>query len=244
MADIVHANNVLAHVADTNGFVAGIAGILKPDGLVVIECPYVRDLVESCEFDTIYHQHLCYFSATSADRLFRGHGLHLADVERTEIHGGSLRLFFSKSDEPSPAVQALLAEEQALGMDRPAYFIDFAASVVELKRKFVDLVRGLKQQGRSLAAYGAAAKACTLLSYTGIGATEIDYIVDRNPFKQGRFFPGCQLPIHDPERLLETQPDFVVILPWNFAGEIMKQQAEYRRRGGRFIIPVPEPRIA
>jgi SAM-dependent methyltransferase len=242
-ADIIHGNNVLAHVADTNGFVAGIATILADDGLVVIECPYLRDLVDHCEFDTIYHQHLCYFSVTALDHLFRRHRLFLVDVERVPIHGGSLRLFLSKRDAPGEAVSRILAEEQALGLHRPAYFHNFAGRVALLRKKLRGLLEGLAREGRRIAGYGAPAKGCTLLSYTGIGSDQLECLVDRNSYKQGRYFPGCRLPIRNPDWLLETQPDYTLILPWNFADEIVAQQAEYRRRGGRFIIPVPEPAV-
>ena len=243
VADIVHANNVLAHVADTNGFVAGIATILKDDGLAVIECPYVRDLVDACEFDTIYHQHLCYFSLTALDALFRRHGLYLADVERVPIHGGTLRLFLSKRDAPQAAVARLLAEERALGLDRPAYFTNFADRVRALRSSLRALLDGIRQDGRRVVGYGAAAKACTMLAYTGIGANYLECLVDRSGFKQGRYFPGCHLPIRHPDWLLESQPDYTLLLPWNFASEIMEQQNEYRRRGGKFIVPVPSPEI-
>jgi len=242
-ADILHANNVLAHVADTNGFVAGIALVLKDDGLAVIECPYVRDLVDHCEFDTIYHQHLCYFSVTALVALFRRHGLVLVDVERVAIHGGSLRLFVAKQGAPGPAVQAILAEERALGLDGPAYYATFAERVRNLRTRLRDLVDRLKADDARIVGYGAAAKACTLLAYTGIGAKHLDCLVDKSTFKQGWYFPGNHLPIRSPDVLLETQPDYTLILPWNFAEEIIAQQAEYRRRGGRFIVPVPEPVI-
>jgi len=242
-ADILHANNVLAHVADTNGFVAGIAMVLKDDGLAVIECPYVRDLVDHCEFDTIYHQHLCYFSVTALDALFRRHGLVLVDVERVAIHGGSLRLFVAKQGTPGAAAQAILAEERALGLDGPAYYESFAERVRTLRTRLRDLVGRLKADGARIVGYGAAAKACTLLAYTGIGAEQLECLVDKSTFKQGWYFPGNHLPIRSPDWLLEAQPEYTLILPWNFADEIMAQQAEYRRRGGKFIIPVPDPVI-
>jgi SAM-dependent methyltransferase len=240
-ADILHANNVLAHVADTNGFVAGIAMVLKDDGLAVIECPYVRDLVDHCEFDTIYHQHLCYFSVTALDALFRRHGLVLVDVERVPIHGGSLRLFVARQGVPGPAVQAILAEERALGLDGPAYFESFAERVRTLRSRLREIVGRLKAEGARIVGYGAAAKACTLLAYTGIGAEQLECLVDKSTFKQGWYFPGNRLPIRSPDWLLEARPEYTLILPWNFADEIIAQQAEYRRRGGKFIIPVPEP---
>lgn len=240
-ADILHANNVLAHVADTNGFVAGIALVLKEDGLAVIECPYVRDLVDHCEFDTIYHQHLCYFSVTALDALFRRHGLVLVDVERVAIHGGSLRLFVARQGSPNAAVKAILAEERELGLDGPAYYESFAERVRTLRTRLRDLVGQLKADGARIVGYGAAAKACTLLAYTGIGADQLECLVDKSTFKQGWYFPGNHLPVRNPDWLLEHQPEYTLILPWNFADEIISQQAEYRRRGGKFIIPVPDP---
>jgi SAM-dependent methyltransferase len=241
--DVVHANNVLAHVADTNGFVAGIATILKDDGLAVIECPYVRELVDHCEFDTIYHQHLCYFSVHALDRLFRRHGLYLNDVQALNIHGGSLRLFVGKRPQPGGALAEFLAEERRIGLDRVDYYRNFAARVSGVRRKLRDLLDRLKREGRTIAGYGAAAKACTLMAYVGIDGRDLACIVDRSEFKQGKLYPGNRLPIRHPDWLLEHQPDFALLLSWNFAEEIMRQQAEYRRRGGRFIIPIPEPVI-
>jgi SAM-dependent methyltransferase len=242
-ADIVHAHNVLAHVADTNGFVSGIATILKDDGLAVIECPYVRDLIDACEFDTIYHQHLCYVSLSALDRLFRRHGLFVIDVERVPIHGGSLRLFLAKRDEPAESVRGLLAEERFLQIDQPVYFEKFGERVRRSRCALRTLVEGLKRDGHRVAGYGAAAKGCTLLAYTGIGAEHLEFLVDRSSFKWGRYFPGNHLVIRHPDSLLECQPDFALLLAWNFADEIIAQQAEYRRRGGRFIVPGPEPAI-
>jgi hypothetical protein len=234
---------VLAHVADTNGFVAGIATTLKDDGLAVIECPYVRELVDHCEFDTIYHQHLCYFSVHALDRLFRRHGLHLNDVQALKIHGGSLRLFVGKAPRPAAAVAQVLAEERQIGLDRVGYYRDFASRVAGVREKLRGLLDRLKGEGRSIAGYGAAAKACTLMAYVGIDGRDLACIVDRSEFKQGKLYPGNRLPIRPPAWLLEHQPDFALLLSWNFAEEIMRQQDEYRRRGGRFIIPIPEPVI-
>lgn len=242
-ADVVHANNVLAHVADTNGFVAGIATILADNGLAVIECPYVRDLIDHCEFDTIYHQHLCYFSLCALDRLFRRHGLFINDVERLPIHGGSLRLYIEKHEAPSRNVATLLDEERRSGVDSVQYFRNFAARVIEVKASLRRLLDELKAEGNSIVGYGAAAKACTLLAYAGIDSADLACIVDRSIFKQGKLFPGNRLRIHSPQWLLDNQPDFVLLLSWNFADEILRQQAEYRRRGGRFIVPIPEPRV-
>lgn len=242
-ADVIHANNVLAHVPDTNGFVQGIQRLLKPDGVAVIEVPYVRDLVDHCEFDTIYHEHLCYFSVTSLDRLFRRNGLFLNDIARLPIHGGSLRLFVAPRDEPRDAVGEMLDQEQQLGLDRPEYYGDFADRVRTIQQNLRDLLGSLKGQGKSIAAYGAAAKGTIMLNYLGADDRTIDFAVDRNTHKQGKFIPGVCIEISDPARLIQEQPDYVMLLPWNFKDEILAQQDAYRQKGGKFIIPIPEPVI-
>jgi SAM-dependent methyltransferase len=241
--DVIHANNVLAHVADTNGFVRGIATLLKEDGVAVIEVPYAKDLVDRCEFDTIYHEHLCYFSVTALDKLFRRHGLYLNRVRHLPIHGGSLRLFVERREQVDESVRALLGTERQEGVDRINYYRNFARRVEAVKDGLLSLLRDLRARGMTIAAYGAAAKGATLINYVGIGTDLLDFVVDRNIFKQGRYMPGRHLPILAPERLLERMPDCLLLLAWNFADEIREQQAAYEARGGRFILPLPEPKI-
>jgi SAM-dependent methyltransferase len=243
-ADVLHANNVLAHVADLNGFVGGIRTVLKDDGAAIIEVPYLGEMIPRLEFDTIYHEHLCYFSLTALDRLFRRHDLAVTDVEEIPIHGGSLLLTavpVPTRTQPSPRVEALLRREADAGMTATPYYADFAPRVAAWRGTFRTFLADLKARGQRVAAYGAAAKGSTLLNYAGVGRETLDFVVDRSTHKQGRFMPGVHLSIRPPEALLEIQPDAVVLLTWNFKDEIQAQQAEYRRRGGRFLVPVPTP---
>jgi SAM-dependent methyltransferase len=243
-ADVVIANNVMAHVPDLNSFVEGISILLKEDGLLTVENPYVRDLVDKCEFDTIYHEHVCYYSCTAVDALFRRHGLFLNHVEYfPDLHGGTLRWHAGKTEARSEAVLAYLAEERARGLDTFAFYEDFGASVAALRGDLVGLLRDLKLQGKSIAAYGAAAKGSTLINYAGLGPDLLDFVVDRNVHKQGLYMPGLDIPIRDTSALLEARPDYTLILAWNFEREIVEQQSAYLEAGGRFIVPVPQPRI-
>jgi hypothetical protein len=205
--------------------------------------PYVRQLIEHGEFDTIYHEHLCYFSVMALDLLFRRHHLYLNHLEPQAIHGGSLRLFVEKRDRPGTAVRSYLETERQLGLDRLDYYQGFSARVNTIRADLVQLLGDLKSQGKRIAAYGAAAKGTIMLNYARIGPETLDFVVDRNTNKHGRYVPGVRLRIEPTEKLLEAQPDYALILPWNFQEEILEQQAEYRRRGGRFIVPVPHPAI-
>jgi SAM-dependent methyltransferase len=241
LADVIHANNVLAHVADTNGFVAGIGTLLEEDGVAVIEAPYVKELIDHGEFDTIYHEHLCYFSVTALTWLFQRHGLSLNRVEPLRIHGGSLRLFVERRERADRSVAEHLEAERRAGVDRLDYYTGFSARVGRIRSGLLALLARLKRDGARIAGYGAAAKGTILLNFAGVGRDMLEFVADRNVHKQGRYIPGVRLPIVSPERILQEQPDYLLILPWNFQEEIMEQQAEFRRRGGRFIVPVPEP---
>jgi len=243
-ADVIIANNVMAHVPDLNGFVAGLAILVADDGVITIENPGVGDLVARGEFDTVYHEHFCYFSSTAVERLLRRHGLFLNAVEHfPDLHGGTLRWQVSRRDQIRESARRHLAEEQERGVTDAAYYKHFSDDVRTTQQALVSLMRQLRTDGATIAAYGAAAKGATLLNSTGIGADLIDYVVDLNVHKQGLHMAGSKLPILDPKVLLERRPDYVLLLSWNFKEEILRQQAEYRRLGGRFVVPVPTPEI-
>jgi len=218
---------------------------LKNDGVAVIEAPYVRDLIDHCEFDTIYHEHLCYFSVTAVSRLFERHDLVLTDVRRLSTHGGSLRMYVQRSGSPSAAVQQLLREERAIGVDGIGYYEDFAVRVRGIQTALRSLLASLKSEGKRIAGYAVSAKGAILLNSSGIDGRYLDYVVDLNRHKQGKYMPGVHLAVHDPAKLLESPvPDYVLLLAWNLKDEIIRQQRQYRDRGGQFIVPIPAPGIA
>ncbi len=245
-ADLVVGNNVMAHVPDLNDFVGGIERILAPGGVVSIEAPHLLRLVEATQFDTIYHEHFSYFSLLAASAVFERHGLSVFDVEELPTHGGSLRIFGCRVDDPRPrlpAVEALIASEREAQLDRPAGFAGFAERVERCCRLLRDFLADARERGQVVVAYGAAAKGNTLLNAAGIGADQIAYVVDRNPRKQGLLLPGSHIPIDEPDRIFTDRPDLVLILPWNIRDEIVEQMAGVREWGARFVVAVPEVEV-
>jgi len=246
-ADLVAGNNVLAHVPDINDFVAGMKLLLKPGGVVTMEFPHLQRLMEQNQFDTIYHEHFSYLSFVVVERIFAAHGLTLFDVEELPTHGGSLRIYARHAEDGSKPVStradALRERERALGFEQLETYGRFDEQVKATKRNILDFLIGLKREGARIAGYGAPGKGNTLLNYCGIGTDFIDYTVDRNPYKQGKYTPGTHIPILAPERIRETRPDYVLILPWNLTAEITEQLDFVRAWGGRFIVPIPEPRL-
>lgn len=248
-ADLLVGNNVLAHVPDINDFVAGLAYLLKPGGVLTMEFPHLLELVANNQFDTIYHEHFSYLSFWTVERIFAHHGLVLFDVQELPTHGGSLRIYARHATCPAPAlavapaVPALRAREAAAGVCDLAFYAAFADRVRETKRKLLSFLIEAKRAGKTVAGYGAPGKGNTLLNYCGIRTDFVDYTVDLNPHKQGSFLPGTRLPIHHPDRIRETRPDYLLILPWNLREEIMDQMAIIRSWGGQFVVPIPEVRV-
>lgn len=246
-ADLLLGNNVLAQVPDINDFVKGMKILLKPDGVITMEFPHLVRLMGDNQFDTIYHEHFSYFSFITVEKIFAAHGLTLFDVEELPTHGGSLRIFARHSENSSREVgfrvHELRAREDAAGITRLDSYGDFAEKVKETKRKLLDFLISARRQGKSIAGYGAPGKGNTLLNYCGVRTDFLDYTVDRNPYKQGKFLPGTHIPIHAPDMIRETKPDYLLILPWNFKEEIMEQTSYLREWGGEFVVPIPEVKV-
>ncbi len=246
-ADLLLGNNVLAQVPDLNDFVRGMKILLKPQGVITMEFPHLVKLMEESQFDTIYHEHFSYFSFITAEKIFAAHGLTLFDVEELPTHGGSLRIYARHAEDVSrplaPAVAALRAREETFGIPQMDTYLAFAEQVKETKRKLLDFLIATKRRGKSVVGYGAPGKGNTLLNYCGIRTDFLDYTVDRNPYKQGKYLPGTHIPIFAPDKIRETRPDYLLILPWNFKEEIMQQMADIREWGGKFVVPIPETRI-
>lgn len=242
-ADLLIGNNVLAQVPDLNDFVEGLSILLKPEGVLTVEFPHLLRLIELNEFDTIYHEHFSYFSLISTIKIMAAHGLRVFDVEELKSHGGSLRIFAcratSQANSPTPALRKVMQDEVAAGLDTIESYQGFALQVRQTKFEFVEFLLNASKQGKSIVGYGAPGKSATLLHYCGVGRDLIQYTVDRSTYKQGRHLPGNRIPIHHPDRIRETKPDYVLILPWNLKDEIMQQLQYIREWGGRFVVPIP-----
>lgn len=247
MADLVIGNNVLAQVPDINDFVGGIRIVLKPGGVATLEFPHLSRLMRENQYDTIYHEHFSYFSLITIEKIFAAHGLVLFDVEEIPTHGGSLRIYLrhlaDESKSVSSAVVNLRVRELATGLKRMATYASFADQVMESKRKLLELLIQLRRAGKSVVGYGAPGKGNTLLNYCGIRTDFLEFTVDRNPYKQGRFLPGTHIPIYPVEQIRTRRPDYILILPWNLEQEIVSQLAYVRDWGGKFIVPIPMARI-
>ena len=242
-ADLLVGNNVLAHVPDLNDFVAALKRALRPEGVITLEFPHLLELIERVEFDTIYHEHFSYFSLLTAEKVMAAHGLTVFDVETLTTHGGSLRIFVRHAENAAkaatPRLNALRGREAAAGLRSLEAYSHFEAEVRKVKDGLIEFLTAARVSGKTVVGYGAPAKGNTLLNYCGIGTDLIPYTVDRSPHKQGRFLPGTHIPIHAPERILETRPDYVLILPWNIQDEIIEKMAGIRAWGGRFVVAVP-----
>jgi hypothetical protein len=247
VADLIIGNNVLAQVPDLNDFVSGMKIALKPGGVITLEFPHLMKLIEENQFDTIYHEHFSYFSYITIEQILATHGLTLFDVEELTTHGGSLRIYArhtqDNSKPVSERVSALRSREKAAGVTRLEYYFSFAEKVKGTKRRLLDFLIRAKCEGKSIAGYGAAGKGNTLLNYCGIRTDFLDYVVDKNPYKQGKFLPGTHIPILHPDKIRETKPDYLFIGPWNLKEEIIEQQAYIREWGGQFVVPIPEVKI-
>ncbi|PYN74185.1 MAG: SAM-dependent methyltransferase [Candidatus Rokuibacteriota bacterium] len=246
-ADLVCGANVLAQVPDVNDFVGGIKLLLRPGGVVTVEFPHLMRLMAENQFDTIYHEHFAYFSFLTAERIFAAHGLTLFDVEELPTHGGSLRIYARHAEDASKPVgeraAKLRAREESAGLDRLETYASFTEQVHETKRRLLEFLIGARRRGKRIAGYGAPGKGNTLLNYCGVRTDFVEYTVDRNPYKHGRFLPGTHIPIHPPEKIAETRPDYVLILPWNLKEEIMEQLAAIRSWGGQFVVPIPDVKV-
>ena len=247
MADLVIGNNVLAQVPGLNDFVSGMKVLLKPQGVITIEFPHLVRLMEENQFDTIYHEHFSYFSFLAVEKIFAAHGLMIFDVDELPTHGGSLRIYAKHAEDVTKPVAAkvkyLRMREEAAGLTKMQTYFTFSETVKETKRKLLEFLIRVKREGKTVCGYGAPGKGNTLLNYCGIRTDFLDYTVDRNPYKQGKFTPGTHIPIFSPDKIRQTRPDYLFILPWNFKDEIIKQMSYIRDWGGKFIVPIPEVRV-
>src|SRR5690242_6291928 len=243
-ADLLLGNNVLAHVPDINDFVTGLKVLLKTGGVITMEFPHLMRLMEENQFDTIYHEHFSYLSLTTVEKIFAAHGLTLFDVEEIPTHGGSLRIYARHNEDASKSVEDRVLElrdrEERAGLTCLRSYFSFTEKVKETKRKFLEFLIQAKRQGSSIVGYGAPGKGNTLLNYCGIRTDFLDYVVDRSPHKQGKFLPGTHIPINRPDKIRETKPDYVLILPWNLKSEVIEQNSYIRKWGGQFVVPIPE----
>ena len=246
-ADLIIGNNVLAHVPDLNDFVRGLKVLLKPTGLITMEFPHLLQLMQQNQFDTIYHEHFSYFSFLAVEQVFARHGMKLFDVEELSTHGGSLRIYACHNDDMSKPIEArakeLKSREETAGFGQLNYYPSFGRRVEATKRKLLSFLISVKQEGKHVVGYGAPAKGNTLLNYCGVRTDLIDYTVDRSPHKQGHFLPGVHIPIYEPERVRDTRPDYLLILPWNIREEVMQQMSYIREWGGKFVVPIPEVQV-
>ena len=246
-ADLLLGNNVLAHVPDINDFIKGMQILLADDGIITMEFPHLFQLIEHNQFDTIYHEHFSYLSFYTVEQMFAFHGLKVFDVQRLDTHGGSLRVFAchqgNHNHAVTPAADQLKAEELVKGVSQISFYETFSEKVEATKRKLLSLLIEQKHQGKSIVGYGAPGKGNTLLNYCGIRTDFLEYTVDRNPYKHGKYTPGTHIPIFPPDKIVETRPDILMILPWNLKEEIMKQNAFIRNWGGKFLVPIPEPHL-